>query len=346
MTSCVAVKSGMRSLVRPRSMVIASIAAVGLIVSPAPAAANEAGLGAVTAAWQLTPSIDLSLLLVGWIYAAGWWRAPGDAAHRRQSRHVSFFAGLSLIYLALQSPLDVLSEHFFFVHQIQHLLLLDIVPILLLLSAPQGRMIAGLPRRVREHALAPLLRSGFVRGCFSVLSHPATATFLFCGMICVWNWPSIHDAALRDERVHYLMHVTILVSGLLFWWRILDRRAPRAASFYAVRLVMLKISMMAAAFVGGYLTMKQAVLYDVYDQLGLGLTAATDETLGGFILWIPGCIPAVIVGALLLRRWYQHDSGAVVSRAAAVQDTPACAPRQYAGSVAFSPPVSDPMTGS
>jgi hypothetical protein len=61
----------------------------------------------------------------------------------------------------------------------------------------------------------------------------AAATLLFIGTTYFWMVPRYHDVAILDEPIHYLWHATLLLSGLVFFWRVLDprpyRSAPRSA---------------------------------------------------------------------------------------------------------------------
>ncbi len=262
----------------------------------------------VLSAWQFTPEITLGLLLFAALYANGMRRRARSRKHRRHRgwRSLSFFAGLSSIYMALQSPLDFLSDHLFFVHQIQHLILMMIAPILLMLSAPEAELIAGLPRMVRQAVLAPTVTNSMVRGIFAFLTHPVTASFLAGGTLYFWMIPHIYDEALRHEGIHYLMHLSMLFTGLLFWWRILDWRRPPAGTPYLFRAGMLKVNFMMLAFLGGYLTSKVTVLYGDDSFTLLDITTLTDERLGGMILWLPGSAILVTAISLMLWRWVQE----------------------------------------
>lgn len=55
---------------------------------------------------------------------------------------------------AWMSPLDVLVQQLFFMHMIQHLLLITAVPVFLLLPNPMPFVLWGLPPRARLAALA------------------------------------------------------------------------------------------------------------------------------------------------------------------------------------------------
>src|SRR5262245_36122031 len=101
-------------------------------------AVPEPGWGHILTAWTLQPQVLILLLAFSWLYALGV-RAVNRRYPRSpwpRSRVAWCMAGLALMGLALLSPIDVYAEVFLWVHMIQHLLLLSLVPPLLLLGAP------------------------------------------------------------------------------------------------------------------------------------------------------------------------------------------------------------------
>lgn len=189
-------------------------------------------------------------------------------------------------------------------------MLMMIAPNLLMPSAPEAVLIAGLPRMVRHEMLAPVVTNSLVRGIFACLTHPVAGTFFVGGTLYFWMIPRIYDAALLHERVHYLMHVSMLFSGLLFWWRVLDWRRPPAGAPYLFRAGMLKVNFMMVALLGAYLTSKDYVLYRGNGDFDLlSITTLLDERLGGMVLWLPGS--AILVAAIFLtiRCWVREAQG-------------------------------------
>ena len=90
--------------------------------------------------------------------------------------------------IALISPIDRLAEQSFTFHMVQHVLLLDLVPIGLIggltkvLLRPLTRRLLAL-----ERALGPLM-------------HPAVAVVLYIVAMWAWHVPAAYDAALRTRR--------------------------------------------------------------------------------------------------------------------------------------------------
>ena len=138
--------------------------------------------------WPFSPDILLPVLVAAGLYLAGRMRrrVRGSVSGWR---HASFFGGLAALLVALQSPLDALAEHSFTMHQLQHLFLGALGPMLLLLGAPQALLVAGMPNALRASVLAPFLASRIVRAVFGFFAHPAVATFFMVAVPVFWHLP-------------------------------------------------------------------------------------------------------------------------------------------------------------
>lgn len=265
--------------------------------------------GETWSAWPLTPGITLATLLVLWIYVRGQRGRTFPAGERRYAlAHLAFFGGVAAIFLALQSPIETLSDHLFVAHQVEHMLLRTVGPMLLMLAAPQAALLRGLPAWLRRGLVAPLFAGPLPRA-LGVLGRPAPATLLFIGTTYFWMVPRFHDLAILDEPVHYVWHTTLLISGLVFFWRILDPRPyPRGASL-GTRLGMFWFASAANILLGSFLSFKHETLYSAYDVMGRlwGMSAAVDEQLGGLTMWIPGSMMFAATAMLMIYRWAQEE---------------------------------------
>ena len=246
--------------------------------------------------WSWDPSIIIGSVALLGLYLA--------AVHFRFNRHtVLFSAGMLIMFVALESPLDVLGDTYLFsAHMLQHLLLLLLTPPLLLL---------GLPRRLAQQILAWPVAGRTERR----LAQPVVAWLLGTGTIWIWHLPVLYNAALRNESIHAFEHLCFLVTATIFWWPVLNplterRLAPLSTIFY------LFAAAAASSALGIILTFVPVGLYPAYlqpfDILGIlpllreqwGLTPAVDQQIGGLLMWIPGSLVylAGIIGAI--SRWY------------------------------------------
>ncbi len=288
-------------------------AAVSLLLAvPAVALAHgvQAPEQAWLRAWPISVDAIIGLLVAATLYARGVRAMRDKSQSAQRTRHWAFYGGLAAIFLALVTPLDVISEHLFSVHQIQHLLLRGVAPMLLMLAVPSSPLIAGMPALVRRRWLMPFMAQPAVRGVFRALSQPVICTLLYAGTLYAWQVPAVHDAALLDGAWHYLMHVTMLASGLLFFWRVFDPRpAPWGTPFHQ-RLVMLGAAIFANIPLGAVTTLKDKVAYTAYDQLGRwwSVDPLNDELIGGLVIWILGSMMGLLAVLWLLALWGQAEA--------------------------------------
>ena len=107
------------------------------------------------------------LVLIGAITAVYVlrWNRVGAPVHRL----ALFLGGIACLAIALLTPVDALSEQLFFMHMVQHVLLLDLAPILLLLGLTKVIL-----RPVTRRVMTLERRAG-------VLMHPITAVILYTG---------------------------------------------------------------------------------------------------------------------------------------------------------------------
>lgn len=263
---------------------------------------------AIMAMWRLEPEIVLGLLIAAALYTAGVRRG----APTRWWRQALFFGGLAALGLALLSPIEPLADHVFLMHQVEHMLLRTIGPMLILLSQPQAALMRGMPDWLRRGAVGPLVANPNVRRAFAMVGNPVVATILFIGVSWFWMVPRWHDIAILDEPIHYMWHVSLLVTGLFFFWTIFDPRPAPAGPRLGTRLMMFWCAAMGNIILGAFLTFKSVPLYHAYDVMGrmFGLDPMTDEQMGGLTMWIPGCMMFALSVLLILHRWGMDEQRA------------------------------------
>jgi putative membrane protein len=204
----------------------------------------------------------------------------------------------------LQTYFDYLSQHMFWVHRLQHLVLHHIGPFLLVLAAPARVMACGLPRELRERMLRPLWRDTRVQSLYGFLQHPVVAPLLFVGLVYFWLVPSIHFTAMLDADRYRLMNWSMAVDGILFWWLMIAPRSAqgRTAVSYLTRILILWSVMILQILLGAYISMHRSVLYDVYGICGRAWATGplVDQELGGMLTWIPPAMMSVIAILVVL----------------------------------------------
>ena len=290
---------------------LAAVGALQLLASSPVAYAHggiDEGQNPITA-WNVNPLPTLLLLLVANLYLTGLsrWQRPSHPVKTWQK--VSFFTGLLFLFIALQSPVEALAEHMFSFHQLQHLLLRMFGPLLILLGAPLTPMLRGLPPWILRGVVRPIVGNRGARRFYEVLTNPVFATILFLGMLYIWQIPSAHNAALRNAALHEFMHFTMLSSGFLFWWIIVDPKPHRSRMHYGLRILNLGLIVIPNTLLGAAITFADHPVYSAYAEVEqpFSMSLLTDQQIGGAILWVLGDMMSVIVAGFVMIMWYQGE---------------------------------------
>lgn len=255
--------------------------------------------------WSFDAEIWALAILFLWLFVRGARRSTARARPVPLWRGALYVAGVALIWAALETPLDYLAEHLFWMHQVQHMILHLAGPLLVLAAAPQAVVFSGMPRGMRRWTILPLALSPGARGLGRFLITPAVATTLYILTLVVWEIPAWHDAALLNDALHYVMHMSMLLAGVLFFWVLFDLRDPPKGVNYGVRLVMLVAAGVTAIVVGSITTFKPVELYPAYDVVGrlFDWQALPDEATGGFLIWVPSAMMLLLAMLMVVTRW-------------------------------------------
>ncbi|MEE9413068.1 MAG: cytochrome c oxidase assembly protein [Methylococcales bacterium] len=260
-------------------------------------------------AWVYTPIITISLIVIVLIYAAGILHRHQLGKPMHSARTIVFLLGIAFFYIALQSPLEPLSDHYFLYHQIEHLILRMFGPWLLILSMPMNVLIQGLPDWARRGILKPIIKNKGVYQLYRLFTQPYLATFLFIATLYIWQIPVLHEQAIVNQWLHDVMHASMILSAFFFWWIISDPRRSAARCSYGIRLFLLWAVTTFNSILGAIITMTRRLIYQVYDQgiNAISMSAMEDQQYGGVILWVPGGMMGVLGTAVVFYLWVRDS---------------------------------------
>ena len=263
-------------------------------------------------AWNWNPLPTLLLLMVAYLYLNGLnnWRRPSHPISRWQ--RASFFTGLFVIFIALQSPVANLAEHLLSFHQLQHFLLRMLGPLLVLLGAPLTPMLRGLPPWALQGFVKPTVRYPLARAIYEKLTNPVITSVIFMGTLYLWQVPGAFNLALRNEFVHAIMHMTMMSSGFIFYWAVIDPAPRRSRVHYGVRVLYLGLIVIPNTLLGAVITFSRGIIYTEYENVyqPFDISLLTDQQLGGLLLWVPGDMMSILVAGIVMIMWYEREEGA------------------------------------
>jgi cytochrome c oxidase assembly factor CtaG len=242
--------------------------------------------------WNFTlPALVPIAAYVGiyvWRFRAARREAGGRGAGWPQA--LAFAGSILLLMAAVLSPIDRLGEDYLFsAHMVQHILIGDLAPLLLLLALsrvimrPATRRITGIERRL----------GGLV--------HPATFIVVWLIGIYFWHIPAMYNGALEHPVVHALEHATFFAAGTLLWWPLIQPVPMRRKLEGTMGLAYIFAAKMTLGVLGLYLTWSTAVAFDYYNHVPRiwNLTAIQDQNVGGAIMMVEQALVLLAVFFLL-----------------------------------------------
>jgi putative membrane protein len=249
-------------------------------------------------------------------------RSRPERARQRRMRSIWFYGGLVVLLLAVESPIDYWSYDYFFVHMVQHLLLMFAAPTLIVAGAPWQPLLDGLPWRTGGGVTAAAPRGGWsrpLRAAGGWLLRPWVSVVIFNLVMLFWHIPGPLDLANNNQSVHlWLMDGSFFAAGVLFWLQFIPSppfrmRMPPVSQ--AAAIVGTNVAMWILAMAMGFLT--SVSWYPVYDHIpGVTLAPFASQQIGAGILWVCGDFWAIPTLIVVVRRIIDADGsvGAALDR--------------------------------
>jgi putative membrane protein len=269
--------------------------------------------------WEFSPLLVALLLGSAIAYARGL-RLAGPAEAVGFARRAGFWSGLALIYIVMHTRVDYLSQHMFYIHRLQHLVLHHLAPFVLALSRPQAVIARGLPGRLHARLLRPLWRHPRVQAAYRALQNAYVAPLLFVGLIFLWLEPEVHFYAMLSGPLYQLMNWSMLLDGLLFWFLMLDPRSRAEGALIGLgpRIGLLLAAAVPQIMLGAHIALAPEDLFGVYAVCGRAwaISPLEDQQLGGLITWIPASMMHVVGALIVIGFWMRADARAAGHRPA------------------------------
>ncbi len=242
--------------------------------------------------WTFSPGVVIGAVLVAGVYVRRWWTVRTSGSPRRTTeapvwRLCCFIGAVVTALLALVSPVDALADQLFFAHMIQHMLLLDAVPILAIVGLtkvilrPVTRAVHDLERRAGP------------------LAHPAFAVLLYVSVIWAWHVPAAYDLAVTHPVVHVFEHMTFTIAGSLYWWHLLSPIRARMRLNGMGPIVYMGATKLLVGALGMGLAFAPVALYSYYVHHARvwGISAIDDQSIAGLIMAVE---QSVVMGVAIV----------------------------------------------
>lgn len=234
--------------------------------------------------WEFSPTLVVAFIVCCTLFVRG------TRVHRvGGGRQFLFWTGVVMLYLSLHTRIDYYSERLFFAHRLQHLVLHHLGPLLVMAAYPGQVMRAGLTlpgrRRLRQFQQS---RAG--RVTIALLTNRFLVPLLFVVLVLGFLIPVVQFYSMLNWRLYRLMNWSVVISGFMYWNLILDRRpSPPAAMSPGARVLSPIITTVPQMITGAVITFTERDIYPIFDLCGRaipGLSAVTDQAIGGLTMWV------------------------------------------------------------
>jgi putative membrane protein len=244
--------------------------------------------------WSFDPAVLLGVAVLVLLYALAWRRARRPGQRRRPPvwRALLFAAGIVTILIALVSPLDSLGDQLMVMHMVQHMLLLDIAPILLILGLTKV-LLRPVTRRVQTIER----RAGF-------LAHPAFAVIFYGAILWLWHIPALYDQAQGSDLVHAFEHLCFFSAGALYWWHVLSPIRNRQRLVGLGPVAYMTGGKLLVGLLGVALAFAPTVIYPFYAHQPhyWGLSPLEDQMMAGLVMALE---QSIVMGIALVYLFVQ-----------------------------------------
>jgi len=143
-------------------------------------------------------------------------------------------------------------------------------------------------------------RTRSILSALAPLARPVPASLIHMATLWIWHSPTLFDAALASERLHWLEHVLFFGTALLFWRAVIKAHSGREAA--AAALIACFITLLQSGLLSALLSFAREALYHAPDTGNWGLTALEDQQLAGAIMSLPMCAIYLMAGLIMALR--------------------------------------------
>lgn len=256
----------------------------------------------VDTSWTIAPAVLLSVVVYAGVYGVRWRRVRAKHGARGAGfgRLVLWMTGLTLVLVALVTPIDRISEQLAAAHMVQHLILADLVPIALILGLTKIVL-----RPVTREVQALEKRAGFI-------GSPVFGVIAYVGTMWLWHVPVMYDAALNHAGVHVLEHLSFAASGSLYWWHLISPIRSRLRLGGMAPVAYMVSTKLLVGALGVFLAFYPKLLYSPYDVEGTrwGMTPLDDQHVAGLIMGLEQSLVMGVGLAYLFARMLSESEAA------------------------------------
>ena len=255
--------------------------------------------------WRAYPGIWLSVLALtgAYIWALRRWEPRLLARDDRPTTRgeiASFAAGVLVLWVAADWPIGTLAAGYLLSARVlQYLMFVLVAPPLLLLGTPRWL----LRRLLRGRAAFRIAR---------LLARPLIPLLVYNTVLVAVHLPPVVDGFSGSQLGSFILDLTVVASGLVFWWPVVGRLPELNPMGYPGRIGYLLLSVFLPTVPASFFTFAQYPIYGLYEfapPVG-GIDTVTDQQIGGMLMKLGGGLVLFGTMSVMFFRWHSAEERA------------------------------------
>ncbi|MEI6648659.1 MAG: cytochrome c oxidase assembly protein [Actinomycetes bacterium] len=250
---------------------------------------------------KLNPLWDLLFAIT--VLTIGYWyytEKPSSKLLPRWRQNL-FYLALTLIFFVLVGPVPHLAVRLFWVHMVQHILLMMLISPLIVLGSPFFLVLNSSRPRV-QNFFRRLASFKILRALFK----PHIGFAIFLVTLIATHFGPLANAGMVNSNVHCGELILFLFSGVIYYYPVLDGNPAPYPVSYSTRLGSLFAMMLPETMTGFFLYSGNKLLHTAPMRMG-GLDPLHDQHTGGALMWAMGMLIDSMWVVLAARDWFANE---------------------------------------
>lgn len=219
-------------------------------------------------------------------------------------RTVAYLGGTLVSLVALCSFLGAYDRTLFWVHMVQHLMLIMLAASMFAASSPIALLWRATSGKAHRR-LGALLRSRAARAA----GHPVTAFVLYALVVPLTHLTSFFNDAIRFGAVDQFEHLCFVVVGFLFFRQLFGVDPNRYRAQPPLRALLVFLAVPVDTFVGLTLDSETREIFPAFaaEHRTWGLSLVADLHVGGVIMWVGGDVLMSLALIPIVLGWMHRE---------------------------------------
>lgn len=250
---------------------------------------------------KLNPIWDLFFALTLSLAAYWYFKEANNQGTVSRTRQSLFYIAIGLMAIVLVGPVPHKAVNTFWVHMIQHILLMMLISPLIVLGSPFKLLLGA--RQSRAGRLSNALARNFV---IRQLFKAEVGFVIFLAVLILTHFSPLANAGMRNPNIHCLELILFLAGGIIYYYPVMEGNPHPYNIPYSQRVLSLFAMMLPETMTGFFLYSGNRVLHSLPSKTSMSM-GLSDQHTGGAIMWAMGMLIDSMWIVLAAKDWFENE---------------------------------------